>query len=410
MRIPFITIIILFLFSFGCDAYILSVIKRNTAPRSKWNKIYLWSAVICWLYLVVMLCLPRRNADSNILCVMWMMYAYLSIYFPKFIFVIFSLIGRLPNLWKKKSWKSGLYVGLPLGILTFIVMWWGASAGRTRINVERVELSMNRLPESFDGLRIVQFSDLHTGSWGNDTTFVSNIVDSINSLNPDMILFTGDIVNRQTKELEPFLPVLGRLKAPLGIYSVFGNHDYGDYVDWNHESERQVNNSLLAAWERQMGWKVLDNKHDFVVSNAGDSIVIIGVDNWGEPPFPQYGDLNKAYPKSSESSFNQNDDKFKILLSHNPEHWNREVSHDTNIDLTLGGHTHAMQMMLKIGNWKWSPSKYRYDQWGGLYDRLNDNGEKTTLYVNIGSGEVGIPARVGADSEITLFTLRSARK
>ena len=159
-------------------------------------------------------------------------------------------------------------------------------------------------------------------------------------------------------------------------------------------------------WQKQIGWNLINNDRRYITHN-GDSIVLIGVENWGEPPFHQYGRLTDAYPLSRDSVYNLNDERFKILLSHNPEHWNREVSKITNVDLTLSGHTHAMQMVFDIFGYEWSPSKWRYPQWKGLYERKNEAGDTTRLYVNIGCGEVGIPARFGiAYPELTQITLK----
>lgn len=287
----------------------------------------------------------------------------------------------------------------------FVTMWVGAGYTRHHIVVNRIDIESPSIPRPFNGYTIAQISDIHVGTWGNDTTFISNLVDSVNALHPDLIVFTGDIVNRETKELKPFIPVLSRLKAKDGVLSILGNHDYGDYMDWKTPEDREKNNRLLAIYEAEMGWHLMNNERKFLVKD-NDSIMVIGIENWGDPPFPTYGDMEKSLSSSRDSVYNQNDNRYKILLTHNPEHWNRHISHETNIGLTLSGHTHAMQMMIDLGGWQWSPAKYRYELWGGLYDRLNDRGQKTQMYVNIGAGEVGMPARLfGAYPEISLFTL-----
>lgn len=407
MRIPLLAAIMLFLFTFLIDAYISRDIKST--GRKGWWKTFNVSAVLCWLFLIVIMCMPRRSADSNLLPVMWMLYTYLSIYVAKLCYVICSLIGKLIGLLRKRHRRNKSYVfnwiGLCLGVVMFIVMWTGVAYTRNHIVVNRVDVSSSSIPSSFNGYTIAQISDIHVGTWGNDTTFVSHLVDSVNALHPDLIVFTGDIVNRETKEIEPFLPILSRLKAKDGVLSILGNHDYGDYMDWKSPADRTENNRRLAAHQKNMGWDLLNNERRFLVKE-NDSIMVIGVENWGDPPFPTYGDLEKALSASRDSVFNQNDRRYKILLSHNPAHWNKHVSHETNIALTLSGHTHAMQMMIDLGFWKWSPAKYRYEQWGGMYERLNADGQPTKLYVNIGAGEVGMPARLlGAYPEITLFTL-----
>lgn len=405
MRLPLITIIFLYIFSILIDWGIWSDIRRFSQKKI-WSRVYLCSAVACWLLLTVTILLPKRDGNSDILPVMWLLNIYLSVYVGKLVYTLFSLIGRIPTLFKKPRLNSGLWVGLSLGLLSIIFFWYGVFVGRYEIDVKRVDVVSSRIPESFNGYTIAQFSDAHVGTWGKDTTFISNLVDSINSLHPDLIVFTGDIVNRQTSELEPFLKVFTRLKAKDGVMSVLGNHDYGDYITWKSPGERDANNVLMAAWQKQIGWNLMNNTHRFLVSEKGDSIVLIGVENWGEPPFHQYGKLFDAYPSSSDSIRNLNDSRFKILLSHNPEHWNREVTKISNIDLTLSGHTHAMQMMIDLPFLKWSPAKYRYDQWAGFYDRKAPDGTPQQVYVNVGCGEVALPMRLGATPEITLFTLR----
>ena len=408
MRVQIVFVIVAVIFTVLVDWYIWSDIKRNTrrrrSNRRRWRRVYLISCVVCWAVLAVALCLPRRGPDS-ILPVMWLLYGYLTVYLPKLVFVLVSLIGGIPRLFGKKTFRLGLYAGLPLAAVVFLLMWWGAFGGRQAIEVNRVDISSARLPESFDGYRIAQFSDAHVGTWGRDTLFVSRLVDSINSLKPDLIVFTGDIVNRRTSEITPFIPVLSRLKAKDGVLSILGNHDYGDYYSWEKPEFRDENNRLLAEIQTNMGWKLLNNETRFVKA-GGDSIAVIGVENWGEPPFPTYGKLGDAYSYSPDSALHLNDSRFKVLLSHNPEHWRQEVSKKTNVDLTLSGHTHAMQVMLRAGDRRWSPARYKYEQWGGLYEAVNEKGEPVRIYVNIGCGEVGMPYRVGAPSEITLITLR----
>lgn len=374
-------------------------------PREKkrrvWWKIFLAFAIAVVILLTVGICLPRKSAESGISAVMWILYTVLSVEFSQIVYSIFSLLGFIPKIFGKRRWNTGLWIGLPLGVMVFSMMWWGVLIGRREIETVSVDISSPKLPESFNGYKIAQVSDLHLGTWGNDATFISHLVDSVNSLKPDLIVFTGDIVNREFKEILPFLAPLSRLKAPDGVISILGNHDYGDYVIWPSPQMKAANLDSLKKKQEEIGWKMLNNT-SLYLSRHNDSIAIIGVENWGEPPFTKYGDLNKAYPADSLY-----DGKFKILLSHNPEHWNQEVSKSSNIDLTLSGHTHAMQSRISIGNWKWSPAKYRYPLWGGLYSRENPSSKQLYLYVNIGAGEVGIPMRIGASPEITLFTLRT---
>ena len=405
MRIPGLLAIIIFILSLLIDTYIFLDIKKSFPRRKGWQTGYLVSAIACWIFLGICIFMPRRDAEQGISFQMWGLYAYLTIYIPKIIFTLFSLIGQIPKIWKRDGFPLGKWVGFPLAIISFAALWWGALITRNEMEVVRVEICSPRLPQGFNDYKIVQISDLHTGTWGDDTRFINRLVDSVNSLKPDVIFFTGDIVNRQTNELLPFLKSLSRLHAPDGVWSILGNHDYGDYIEWQNEAEKSANLSLLKNWQRQIGWKMLNNESTELIHN-GDTIQLIGVENWGEPPFHQYGHLIEAYPVDKNSNKNLNDSHFKLLLTHNPEHWRREVTDISNIDLTLSGHTHAMQTEFRIGKWKWSPAVFRYPLWGGLYIKENPRGELMQLYINIGAGEVGMPFRIGAVPEITLITLR----
>lgn len=389
---------------FTLSKFIAPRTDKGSRPRIAAN-IYAVFAILILALLTVAVCMPKRNVHTGITPTMWMLYTVLTVLLSQAIYAVCSLAGYIPALFRKPRWNTGLWIGLPLGVLVFSMMWWGVFIGRYRIDTVDVTISSPRLPESFDGYRIAQISDLHVGTWNGDTTFVARLVDKVNALKPDLIVFTGDIVNRQADELLPFIKPLSRLSAPDGVLTVLGNHDYGDYVSWDSPGEKEANLDLLKSYQKAMGWQMLDNSHTFIANEHGDSIAVIGVGNWGEPPFSQYGDLKKAI-STPGPAVELNDDNFKILLSHNPEHWNREVSHVSNIDLTLAGHTHAMQIMFSFGNSKWSPAKFKYEQWGGLYNRENQEGVPTNVYVNIGAGEVGIPMRIGADPEITLFTLK----
>lgn len=434
MRLPLMMIIFLFAISILTDLYIWKDIRQGKSPR-RWHRsgIYAVSSIILWIFLIVTICIPRRSLGGEMYAVMWMLTTYISIYIPKIIYCAFSILGRIPTLFKAKRWRWTKYVGIVCALVAFFGVWEGIIFGRKHIQTVRTELTSTRLPESFDGYRIVQISDLHLGTWGDNTAFVSKMVDSINALKPDLIVFSGDLVNQKATETEPFIEVLSRLKAKDGVYSILGNHDYGDYVDWNSPQDKIDNLNRLKENQAKMGWKMLNNDHAFIYKTVSaptdsvlrrDSIALIGVENWGEPPFGQYGDLKKAYPAKQGRSLN--DKNFKILLTHNPEHWVRDVRKESNIDLSLSGHTHAMQMSLSAGGKRWSPSEWKYETWGGFYSDEKDGdiedygspapskeGWKHSLdtpgiYVNIGSGEVAMPYRIGTSyPEITLLTLKN---
>lgn len=415
MRVPVILIIISYISIILMDWYIWNdckIFRYDKFFRVKRKKSSSWGwAFLVFSFLVLALftvavCLPHRSLDQDIQPKMWLLYTFLTVYIGELIYVVFSLLGYFALLFRRKKANTGLYCGLPLALIVFAFMWWGAGFGRKMIDVNTVEIVSPRIPVSFNGYKMMQISDMHLGTWGNDTSFVSRLVDSVNMQKPDVVFFTGDIVNRATDEMTPFLKTLARIKAKDGVFAVLGNHDYGDYMVWESPEAKAANMARLRDNYKKIGWRLLDNQHVFLTNNQNDSIALIGVENWGEPPFHQYGRLDDAYPLDKQSDYNVNDHRFKILLSHNPEHWNQIISKSTNIDLTLSGHTHAMQIIFKLGPFRWSPSQYRYEQWSGLYERENLNNEKVQLYVNIGSGEVGMPMRIGATPEITTLILR----
>lgn len=412
MRFPFLAFLSLLAVSILLDYIIYSDIKHR-CRRKLWPRIYGGSSIACWIFLIVLFLLPKRNVEDSVIPQMWMLFSYLSLYIGKLVYAIFALLGLIPLLFKRPRFPIGPWLGLPLGLLAIGTMWYGVAVTRHKIQTIAITVYSQNLPELFEGYRAVQISDLHTGTWGNDTTFVSALVDSINALHPDVIFFTGDIVNRRTEELAPFRNILSRLKAPDGVFSVLGNHDYGDYLDWDSLEEKKANNLLLARWEAEMGWQLLNNTHRFITRRItegemerADSIVLIGCENWGNPPFIRYGTLEKAYPMSKDSVYNLNDNRFKVLLTHDPAHWLGRVTDHSNIDLTLSGHTHAMQFEIRTGSFVWTPAQWMYPVWGGLYGQENHEGKPIQLYINIGSGEVGMPFRIGAVPEITLITLR----
>ncbi|MGN0206945.1 MAG: metallophosphoesterase, partial [Muribaculaceae bacterium] len=346
-------------------------------------------SVLLSALLITAICLPNRTIDdSGLVGIMWMLFTYIAFYIPKYFFVIARLIALLFRL--RNRWAS-LIIPTAIALWIFATMWWGAFVTRTDTQTRDVELKYANLPDSFTGYKAVQISDIHLGSYGNDTTYISQLVDEINAINPDIVFFTGDIVNRHSVELKSFVPVLKRLKAKDGIFSILCNHDYGDYYTWESPRAKEDNMQELYRYQEEMGWTLLNNSHS-IIHNGNDSIVVIGVENWGDAPFPVYGDLKKAYPET-------NDNNFKILLTHNPAHWRAEVVNKTNIDLSLCGHTHAMQIELDLFGCRISPAVWRYKDWGGLYRE-----GKQAMYVNIGIGEVALPMRIGATPEITVIT------
>ena len=333
MRFPLLPILILLAFNALVDVYIYCV--AATSSRKRWPaKVQLWSAVFFALALIATICMPKRGGSENeFLWVLWMLFGYLSIYAGKIIYVLGDIISRLPRLWKARRWKWVARTGLVLGIGLFSAMWWGALFNRFRVNVIDKSVYLSDLPAAFDGFRIAQISDLHVGTFGTDPEFLDKLVAEVNAQKPDLIVFTGDIVNRRSCELPPFTQALSRLKAPYGVYSVMGNHDYGDYASWESDGAKEEDVRNLQAMQAKMGWKMLNNAHD-IIRVKGDSIALIGVENVGDPPFKTYGDLSRAYADI-------NDPTVKILLSHNPAHWETDLrdNKNSNIALTLRPHS-----------------------------------------------------------------------
>lgn len=425
MRLPLAIIIATFAISILVDFYIWTDIRQGRSRhRWAWSNAYAISSFLLWIFLGVTVALPRRGLDGGVYAIMWMLTIYFSIYIPKFIYCLFSILGRIPLIFGGNKWKWMNYTGAGIAIIGFFAVWHGIIYTRNQPQLVNITFTSDRLPEAFDGYRIVQISDLHLGTWGKETKFITDFVTTINNFKPDLIVFTGDLVNQKSDEVKPFIKILSKLEATDGVYSILGNHDYGDYVDWPSPEAKAKNLEMLKEQQKAAGWKMLNNDYTFLVrNNSGrkDSIALIGVENWGEPPFGKYGNLNKAYPNKNKQ--NLKDKNFKILLTHNPEHWVREVRKKTNIDLSLSGHTHAMQMSLDLFGKRVSPASFRYKTWGGFYTEngigeIEDFGnpsmsgvlvrklEHPSLYVNIGAGEVAMPFRLGdSNPEITLITL-----
>ena len=288
---------------------------------------------------------------------------------------------------------------LSLGVaaIPFTALLYGMIKGKYNFKVLKYELEFADLPDAFDGFTMTQISDIHSGSFDNKNK-INYAVDLINKQKSDIILFTGDLVNNVADEMDDWKELFSSLSAKEGVFSVLGNHDYGDYVRWNNNEEKIKNLNKLKKIQSEMGWNLMLNEN-FFIERQNQKIVIIGVENWGENGFKQAGDLDLAYK-------NVNDNDFKILLSHDPSHWKTIVKNDDrNFQLTLSGHTHGMQFGIEIPGWiKWSPVKYRYENWAGVYEEKG-----RFINVNRGFGFLGYPGRVGIWPEITVIKLRKKR-
>lgn len=304
---------------------------------------------------------------------------------PKVLFALCTFIGSVLSMLRSEALSICQCVGIILAVIFAVTMLYGFVFGWRRMKVREITLEFDSLPEAFDGYHIAQFSDLHLGSLRKGSSFLKSVVRQTNRLNADAIVFTGDLVNVSADEATPFVPVLSTLKSKDGVFAVLGNHDYPYPF---HQSGLMEESRKVVRIERQMGCQVLLNEHR-VLTRGDAHLAIVGVENIGKRPFPQIGNLKEAMTGLP-------DDAFKVLLSHDPYHWRSEVIGETDIPLTLSGHTHAGQM--RIGNW--SPAKPVYPDWWGLYQ----NGCHQ-LYVNQGTG-TRVPFRLGTYAEITHITLR----
>ena len=289
-------------------------------------------------------------------------------------------------------------IALGIAAIPFSSILYGMYKGKYNFKVLKYTLHFEDLPEAFDGYRLTQISDIHSGSFDNIKK-VEYAIDLINEQQSDVILFTGDMVNNKATELEPYVPIFSKLKAKDGLYSVLGNHDYGDYVKWSSEEAKAQNLEDLKSLQNKIGFDMLLNENRFIEKD-GERIAIVGVENWGKGGFKKAGDLKKAASKVEKEDF-------KILMSHDPSHWDAQVVNDDyHYHLTLSGHTHGMQFGIEIPGWfKWSPVKWRYKRWAGIYEELGQY-----INVNRGFGYLAFPGRVGIWPEITVIELKKGSK
>ena len=379
--------ITLFLF-LAPEIYISSTFLHH-APLV-WRLLLFAPAVVGLLSLLVMFFKGFSSAYGTIFLVMLLCFAM-----PMLIFTVISLIARLLGIWSATAASVTNIVGLVVAVAASLMALYGLAFGWKHLETAHVDLYFDDLPEAFDGYRIAHLSDLHVGTYGKRTAFVEKVVQRVNEERPDLVVYTGDLVNIDPSELPPFTALLSQFDAPDGVISILGNHDYclyGDPTRWSHVREGAWN---VVGVERDMGWKVLLNEH-CLLSRGGDTLAIAGVENMGKPPFPQIGSLRDAVQGITDYDTVRCDTNlFTILLSHDPSHWRMEVLPSTHIPLTLSGHTHAAQFQL----FGLSPSRWMYKEWGGLYEA---DGQK--LYVSTGLGGT-LPFRFGAWPQFTILTL-----
>ena len=314
-----------------------------------------------------------------------------------FIFVYRKLFtSSVENLPSRRQFISTIALGI--GAIPFLSLLYGMFQGKYNFKVLRYELEFDNLPEAFDGYQITQISDIHSGSFDQKEK-IQYAVDLVNEQQSDTILFTGDLVNNLAEEMSSWTSLFSQLKAKDGVFSILGNHDYGDYYNFESQTQKQDNFNQLIHLHSELGWDLLRNERR-ELQRGNDKLHLLGVENWGKGGFKKAGDFEKAAEGVAPQDF-------KILMSHDPSHWDEVIkSHEKDVQLTLSGHTHGMQFGIEIPGWfKWSPVQYRYEQWAGIYQN-----ENRFINVNRGFGYLAYPGRVGIWPEITVIKLKRKSK
>jgi len=407
----FIRILIPLLLWLALDLYAYQAV-RTAARDAAWAKYLYWGLSLVFLILLVYILLNfDRNAGPQHPAFKWLMGSFVLLLVPKLFLGLFLLSEDLLRILVALAGKfSGAeteaflpsrrrfvsQVALGVAAIPFAGILHGIWQGRYRYRVIKETLYFPDLPAAFDGLRITQISDIHSGSFDNREK-IRYGVELIQAQKSDLLVFTGDLVNNTASEIEPWKDLFAGLQAPLGKFSILGNHDYGDYVNWPSAEAKKANLEELYQHHADMGFRLLRNE-GLTLSRDDGEIHLLGVENWGTGGFPQYGDIDQAARGLPENGFN-------LLLSHDPSHFDHVVKkHPRKVHLTLSGHTHGMQFGIEIpGFFRWSPVKYRYPKWAGLYQELG-----RYLYVNRGFGYLAFPGRVGIWPEITVLELRKS--
>lgn len=400
MKTNFIILLAVF---FIIEIYVYQAIRNITT--NNYIRIGYWVFTLLAYGIILYWILTFNKASRDHQQIQLMVSAMMIFVLPKLLSVIFLLIGDFTRFvefgFKYFTAKESYFperrkfistTALAAAGIFSLLAIDGIIFGKYRHTVRKVKLRFKNLPENFKGYKIVQISDVHSGSFFNPQK-LQKAIDLINEQDADVVLFTGDMVNNYADEFKPFIPLFKRIKAKDGKFSILGNHDYGDYGAWNSREEKAQNIPTLKNYQAEAGFKLLRNENIALEKN-GEKIYLLGVENWGIKPFPQYGDLDKALKGVPE-------DAIKVLMSHDPTHFDEVVKkHKTHVHLTLSGHTHGMQFGLDLKNIKWSPVKFKYKKWADLYES-----EGKYLYVNRGFGVIAYPGRVGINPEITVIEL-----
>lgn len=401
------------------DIYVFQGVKTLTASFSPTTRkvlhILYWSITVIAVGTFAGASLVNFEKWNRIIRMVMISVIIVS-FVTKFVFMLFVFIDDIQRLirWvaqKVSGWFSKepistenpisrseflLKAGVTAASVPLIGFTWGIISGAHDYRVRRQKIVLKNLPSQFNGLKIVQLSDIHSGSFYNKTA-VKGGVEMAMKEKADVIFFTGDLVNNEASEMRNYGDVFEKLKAPLGVYSVLGNHDYGDYLQWSSIEEKRKNLQTLMTIHKQMGWDLLMNEHR-MLEQGGEKLAILGIENWGaKGHFPKYGKMELAHKNTQDASV-------KLLLSHDPSHWDAQIKPQyKDIDIMFSGHTHGMQFGIENEYIKWSPVQYMYDQWAGLYKDGDQH-----LYVNRGYGFIGFPGRVGMLPEITVIELVKA--
>ena len=400
MKTNFIVLLAVF---FIIEIYVYQAIRNITT--NNYIRIGYWVFTLLAYGIILYWILTFNKASRDHQQIQLMVSAMMIFVLPKLLSVIFLLIGDFTRFvefgFKYFTAKESYFperrkfistTALAAAGIFSLLAIDGIIFGKYRHSVRKIKLRFKNLPESFKGYKIVQISDVHSGSFFNPQK-LQKAIDLINEQDADVVLFTGDMVNNYADEFKPFIPLFKSIKAKDGKFSILGNHDYGDYGAWNSREEKAQNIPTLKNYQAEAGFKMLRNENIALEKN-GEKIYLLGVENWGIKPFPQYGDLDKALKGVPE-------DAIKVLMSHDPTHFDEVVKkHKTHVHLTLSGHTHGMQFGLDLKNIKWSPVKFKYKKWADLYES-----EGKYLYVNRGFGVIAYPGRVGINPEITVIEL-----
>jgi uncharacterized protein len=375
--------------SFGAIKGLLRITSTPNRKKVFWIIFIISLAVLISFILLYIWPLTTRNTKEYTMHLIFN--ALLSIDFVFRLPLALSILIGIPFSVKR---KTVIYsIGFLLSIATASSILYGTLLGRKDLVVNQLELAFAGLPKNFDGLKILQISDIHLGGFMNSKELISKVKTETNKINPDIVLFTGDLVNNFSNELNDWDTIFQEITYKRACYSILGNHDYGNYTNWKNDSSKIENFNQINSSHKSFGFKLLNNEH-IQLKLGNDSIFIVGVENWGHPPFPQYANLEKAMNGIPTQSF-------KILMTHDPSHWDQLIKHRSDIDLTLSGHTHGMQWGIIKAGITFSLSYFVRNNWGGLYNYNN-----SYLYVNSGLGTVGIPWRINMPGEITVITLK----